>query len=476
MTADPPGRGTGQASAHPGLGIPPDLLDLDAEQFRQLGHWIVERIAHHLATLADRPAITTRDATELASLLGGPVPLAGAPVEEGLALLADIALEAQQHGDHPRYFARVPGPSSQVGVLGEWLATGMQSIASSWVGGSGTASLEIIALGWLRDALGLAPDAEGILLSGGSTASTTALIAARAESGDGVLYLGEDAHASIARAIRSLGWPTDRVRTIASDGAGRMDVGALAQALAADRAAGRNAAAVVATVGTTNTGAVDDLPAIAALCRESGAWLHVDGAYGGPAALTEDRAGIRGLELADSFVLDPHKWLFQPYDIACLWVARPGALERTFAMHPEYLRDAQGRGTDLHNRSLELTRRSRAAKLWLSLRTYGIDRLADAISRGIALAEAAQGIVEREAALEVVTPARLGIVTFAVRGADAADHARIAAAVTASGYAALTSTLIDGAPALRLCTINPRTTEADLAGTVAAVLAAASSP
>ena len=471
---------------HPGglePDIPADLLDLSPQEFRRLGHWVVDRTAQHLATLRDRPAITTGAAHELAAALD--LPGEPDPVEVGLALLADVALEHQQHGDHPRYFARVPGPSSHVAILGEWLATGMQAIASSWGGGSGTAMLELIALDRLRDALGLAPGSEGVLLSGGSMANTTALIVARAETGllgvggheagghravarEPVLWLSDQTHSSIARGAVRTGWPAERVRVLPTDATGALDVSALAEAVDA------GPGIVVATAGTTNTGAVDDLPAIAAICRAHGLWLHVDGAYGGPAALTPGRAGIAGLALADSFVLDPHKWLFQPYDIGCLWVARPGALERTFAMHPEYLRDAQGGRVDLHNRSLELTRRSRAAKLWLTLRSYGLDTLAAAVQRGIELAEAAQALIADDPRLTVVTPARLGVVTFAIAGSgDGALPGRVAAAVTADGYAALTSTMLHGRPVLRLCTINPRTTVAEIAGTLELVAAAA---
>ncbi|MDH4354017.1 MAG: aminotransferase class I/II-fold pyridoxal phosphate-dependent enzyme, partial [Actinomycetota bacterium] len=366
-------------------------------------------------------------------------------------------------------FARVPGPSSQVAVLGEWMATGMQSIASSWGGGSGTATLEVVVLDWLRDALGLAPTSEGVLLSGGSIASTTGLLVARAENGEGVLYLSDQTHSSIGRGALAVGWPAERVRTLPTDALGALMPDVLEAAITSDLAEGDRPAVAVATAGTTNTGAVDDLPAFGEICRRHGLWLHVDGAYGGPAALAPDRNGIRGLECADSFVLDPHKWLFQPYDVGCLWVCEPGALERTFAMHPEYLRDAQGGRVDLHNRSLELTRRSRAAKLWLTLRTYGVDALAAAVQRGVALAEEAQRLVEREARLEVVTPARLGVLTFAVKGADDIVHAGVTEAVNADGYAAITGTVVGGRSVLRLCTINPRTTVADLEGTVSLV-------
>ncbi len=453
----------------------PDLLALEPEELRRLGHWVVDRTVEHLATLRDRPPVTERAYEDLVVALGGPVPRGPSDPEEGLRLLADVALEAQQHGDHPRYFARVPGPSSPVAVLGEWLAVGMQAIASSWGGGSGTATLELVVLDWLRDALGLAPAAEGILLTGGSLANTTGLLLARAEGAAGVLYLSDQTHSSIRRGALVTGWPAADVRVLPTDRTQRLAPATLAAAVREDVTSGRRPACVVATVGTTNTGAVDDLPGLAAVAREHAMWLHVDGAYGGPAALVAD-SGLVGLELADSFVLDPHKWLFQPYDVACLWVARPGALHRTFAMRPEYLTDAQrvspgadaaGR-VDLHNRGLELTRHSRAAKLWLTLRTYGLDALVAAVARGVELAEEAE-VLARGRGFEIVTPASLGIVTFAVAGLDDGGHQRLAAALTADGYAALSSTVVDGRRVLRLCTINPRTTSGDLDGTFAAL-------
>jgi glutamate/tyrosine decarboxylase-like PLP-dependent enzyme len=178
-----------------------------------------------------------------------------------------------------------------------------------------------------------------------------------------------------------------------------------------------------------------------------------------------------GLDLADSFVTDPHKWLFQPYDVACLFVREPGALERTFAMHPEYLADLDGAHPDLHNRSLELTRRSRALKLWLTMRAYGLPTLGRAVERGIALAEYAQRVVESDARLEIVTPAQLGIVTFAGADATDADHRRAVAELNTDGYAAASTTVLHGRTVLRLCIINPRTTTDDIDGTVARLAA-----
>ena len=307
-----------------------------------------------------------------------------------------------------------------------------------------------------------------MILSGGSMANLTGLLVARHELGDGVVYLSDQSHSSIGRGLGVTGF--DEVRTLPTGSALRLTVDQVADAVAEDRAAGRTPTIVVATAGTTNTGAVDPLPELADLCEREGLWLHVDGAYGAPAALSRP---LPGLDRADSLVLDPHKWLFQPYDIGVLLVRRPGALERTFTMNPEYLADiVAGTGeVDLRNRSLELSRRGRAIKLWLTFRTYGSERLAQAVERGLQNAERAQAILEEDGGWEVVTPAQLGIVTFARRGATDEHHVAAAAEITDSGYAAVSTTTLNGRAVLRLCTINPRTTDDDLQETIARLAA-----
>lgn len=449
------------------LDVPSDILRIDPEAMRSLGYSIVDRVVEHMTSLGDQRAISEEKPTRLRALLGGPAPMSPSPIEDDLDLLADVVLRNQQHGDHPRYFARVPGPSSYPAVLGEWLATGMQSVASSWGGGSGPTAVEIIACEWLRDAIGLAPTCEGVILSGGSMANITGAITARHLRGEGIIYLTDQTHASIKRGLLAMGQPAEAIRPLPADEHYRLSPASLRSTMAEDRSRGLRPLMVVATAGTTNTGAVDDLPAIADICDEYGAWLHVDGAYGGPAALcARGRAVMPGLERADSFVVDPHKWLFQPYDIACLFVREPGALERTFAMYPEYLADVTGSEVDLHNRSLELTRRGRGIKLWLTLRAFGLDSLGQAIDRGIGLAEYAQLVIEADPILEVVTPAQLGIITFAARGKADRDHSLAAARLTADGYAAVTSTVLSGRTVLRLCIINPATTTGDIDGTI----------
>jgi aromatic-L-amino-acid decarboxylase len=449
--------------------LPHDPLAMDPAEMRRLGYWVVDRVVEHFEHGADDPAVLVGDPLQLQTALGGPVPAGPGDPEAAMKTLVDIALSHMQHGDHPRYFARVPGPSSYAGVLGEWLGTGFQTIAASWVGGSGPATVELVVCEWLRALLGLPEATEGVLLSGGSMANITGLVAVRTVLGDGVIYLSDQTHSSIERGLRALGLPDEHLRVLPSDERLRLPLDGLRSAIAEDRAAGRRPLMVVATGGTTNTGTVDQLPELADLCAAQDLWFHVDGAYGGPAALCDPgRRVLAGIERADSVVLDPHKWLFQPYDIGCLLVTRPGVLERAYAMNPEYLLDVTARPgeVDLRNRSLELTRRSRALKLWLTFRTYGTARLSQAIERGIALAEYAEQLLGEDPRWEVVTPAQLGIVTFAGRNATSADHAAAAAALTADGYAAVTTTVLQGRSVLRLCTINPRTTEADIAGTL----------
>ena len=446
-----------------------DALGMTPEEMRRLGHWVVDRVVDHFAQSPDGPAVRTGTPDELREVLGGPPPEQSGDPLAAMELLIDVALLHMQHGDHPRYFARVPGPSSFAGVLGDWLGTGFNAIAASWKGGSGPATVELVVLDWLRSLLGMPEGTEGVLASGGSLANVTALAAARAVDGPGVAYLSDQTHSSISRGLVALGFGPGEVRMIPTDEAMRMPLDAVEAAIAEDRAAGRRPGFVVASAGTTNTGSVDPLHPLADLCAEQGMWFHVDGAYGAPAALCEPgRRVLDGIERADSLVLDPHKWLFQPYDVGCLLVRRPGALDRAFHMTPEYLLDVAAivAEVDFRNRSLELSRRSRALKIWLTFHTYGLERIRGAIERGIRLAEEAERLLRADGRFEIVTPAQLGIVTFALHGASHADHVARATAIGVDGYAALTTTLLHERSVLRLCTINPLTTEVDLAGTI----------
>jgi aromatic-L-amino-acid decarboxylase len=397
---------------------------------------------------------------------------------EAVNALFDEILPRGQRATHPRFFARIGSPSNPVSPLADFAAAGVNAFAASWAGGFGPSAVELAVSEWMRGWMGLPDGAEGILVSGGSVGNLTAIAAAAhdrvgADRSRATAYTSEHAHASVARAWRVLGFDPAHLRVLRADGAGRLVAAAVDDAVRADRGHRLEPFCVVATAGTTSTGAVDDLTELAALCGQERMWLHIDGAYGAPARLCQSgRAALAGIELADSLVLDAHKWLFQPYEVGCVLVRHAGVLEAAFALDGAYLRDTLSSGVDFRNRGLQLSRGSRALKLWLSLRVFGLDSFRDAIAHGIALAEHAESVLRRRDGWEVVSPAQLGIVCFrrvaAGVGAEDLDRANdeLVRAAVADGYAAPSSTLVDGRTVIRLCTINPRTTFADVETTI----------
>jgi len=455
---------------------PADSLGMDADEMRRLGHKMVDLVVDRLQRKNTEAALLTGSPDDLMQALGGPLPEQPMDADASLELLAEVALAYQQHGDHPRYFARVPGPSSFAAVLGEWMGTGFNTISASWGGGSGPATVELVVIEWLRQMIGMPSGTEGVLVSGGSIANVTAFLAARSELGRGVSYFTDQTHSSLHRDLIAMGCIEEHMHKMPSDDNYCMSIDTLKAAVAADKAAGLRPVMVVATAGSTNTGVADPLHAIADLCEQEGMWFHVDGAYGGPAAVTEQgRRHLAGMERADSVVLDPHKWFFQPYDIGVCMVTRPGALERCYAMSPEYLKDVQATSgaVNFGNRSLELTRRSRALKLWMSLRSYGAARFRDAVQRGIELAEFAEAhLRQHPQTWEVITPAQIGVVCFAFRDWRPGEHAACTKTVTDSGFACVSSTMLRERSVLRLCTINPLTREEDIVETIDRLAAA----
>ena len=439
----------------------PGPLSLPPEDMRRLGYALVDRLVEHHETLAESPPLRVGDAETLLARIGGPPPDApGDPAEE-LAALFEHVLPWGQRADHPRFFARIGSPSTYVGALADAAAAGVNAFTGSWTGGSGPSAVDLTVIDWLRGWCGMPEQTAGVLTSGGSLASLTAFAAARqarlgGPSGTGVVYVTDQTHASLPRAVALLG---ERTRVLASGAGQRFEPAALRAAVEEDRRDGLQPFCVVATAGTTSTGAIDPLRELHAASRELGLWLHVDGAYGAPAALTPGgAAALDGLGLADSLVVDPHKWLFQPYEIGCVLVREPGLLERVFSLEGAYLRDTAGGSVDFRDRSPELTRGARGLKLWLSVRTFGLEAFRASIAHGIALAEHAEARLRERDGWEVVTPASLGIVTFRRDGLDDDAHTRLSAATVEDGYAAPSTTVVGDRVVLRLCTINPRTT------------------
>ncbi len=454
----------------------PDPLSLEPEALRRLGYRAIDRLVEHYEALDGKRPLPLPDPQWSAASVP---PCPDGPTDPAAALdyLFDEVLPRAQLTSHPRFFARIGSPSNPVSVLADLAGIGVNVFAGSWIGGAGASAVELAVLEWLREWMGMPAGTEGVLVSGGSVGTLTALAAAahaRApERPCATAYASEHTHSAVARAWHTLGFDPAHLRVLAADDRQRLPAAAVEHAVAADRAAGLEPFVLFATAGTTSTGAIDPLPELAALARRERLWLHVDGAYGAPARLTEPgRAVLAGIELADSLVLDPHKWLFQPYEVGCVLMREPGLLERAFGLDGAYLRDTASDEVQFRNRGLQLTRSSRALKLWLSLRVFGLDAFRAAIARGIELAELAEAELRARDGWEVVTPAQLAIVCFrrtVVGLDDAATDAlndRMVVATVAEGFTAPSTTLIDGRPVVRLCTINPRTTDDDIRATI----------
>jgi glutamate/tyrosine decarboxylase-like PLP-dependent enzyme len=447
-----------------------DPLSLPPDELRRLGHHVWDRLVDRWEALDAQPPIAPADPGWSAAAIG---PCPDGPSDPYMAVdeLFDAILPRGQRPDHPRFFARIGSPSNPVSVLADLIGAGHNVFAGSWTGGAGASALELAVLDWLREWMGMPEGTSGVLVSGGSVGTLTALAAAaQVRVGDreqATAYVSEHTHAAVARAWSVLGFNPANLRVLPADPEHRLTAAAVAAALERDRHAGLTPFCVVGTAGTTSTGAVDRLAELADLAARERLWLHVDGAYGAPARLAPGgRELLTGIERADSLVLDPHKWLFQPYEVGCVLIRQRGLLENAFALDGAYLRDTGGGVVEFRERSPQLTRGSRALKLWLSLRVFGLDAFRAAIGRGIALAEHAEAVLRERGGWEVVSPASLAIVCFRRAGAgDAATDAMVRAAV-ADGFTAPSTTVLSGRTVARLCTINPRTTNRDIEATI----------
>jgi glutamate/tyrosine decarboxylase-like PLP-dependent enzyme len=380
------------------------------------------------------------------------------------------------HLDHPRFFAFVPSPGNFVSVMADALVSGFNVFAGTWMEASGPAMIELQTLEWLRQICSLPETAGGLFTSGGSMANLTALAVARhvklgAPRPDGIVYCSDQAHSSITRALRVLGFQPNQLRVLPSDRDYRLDVIHLRDAVAGDRAIGLQPFCVVANAGTTNCGAIDPLHQIADFCRAQNLWFHIDGAYGAAAAFCpRGKKLLSGIEYADSLTIDPHKWLFQPYEIGCLLVRREGWLNEVFHILPEYLADIETKQGEVNfcDRGVQLTRSFRALKLWLSLQVYGAQAFSRAIEHGFEMAEHAEVILHSMPNWSVFTPAHMGVITFSHTKWENEQcrleklHHRLVQELIADGTAFFSTTSLGGHSVMRMCTINPRTSRDDI--------------
>jgi aromatic-L-amino-acid/L-tryptophan decarboxylase len=458
----------------------PISLDLDHATMRRLSHRVADIVADHLASLRQQPVITGRGRLDTDAMLFQPAPVAGTDFESLMGTLRRDVFAFHAREPHPGFLAYVPSCPTFPAVLGDWLATGFNFFAGVWPVASGPNGLEVTVLDWFREWIGMPRGTGGLLTSGGSGANLTAVVAARhAAVGDDapklarlVMYTSDQAHSSVRRAGWVAGISRDHIRAVPTDVSLRIRIDALAAMLDADRAAGLIPFLVAANAGTTNTGAVDPLHAIADLCEDERLWFHVDAAYGGFAALTDrGRSALDGLGRADTVTLDPHKWLFVPFECGCLLAKQPRRLADVFRIYPEYLKDAESAGEEINfaDYGEQLTRYSRALKVWLSVSYFGTDAIAAAIDQGMQLAALAQSEVEAAPSLEVLSAAQFGICCFRARPAGVDDpsaldalNERILGAVNTDGRFFISSTRLRGVYSLRVCVLGYRTTPDDI--------------
>ena len=459
-------------------------LQMSHEQMLELGRQALDLLVERMENLPAEQAWDGEFRQVLDAHLAEDPPEGPNPASEVLDRLAQNVLPFSARLDHPRFFGFIPTSATWPGVIADFLAAGYLFNQCTWLVASGPSQVELVVIDWFRRWIGYPEGASGLFTSGGSAASVDAFVAAREAAGHpegATVYMSDQSHSALLpRAAVIVGVRRDHIRKIPSDSSFRLDMEALSRAVADDRAAGLTPIAVCANAGTSSTGSIDPLEELADFCEAEGLWLHVDAAYGGFAVVTEQgRQLLRGLERADSVGLDAHKWFFQPYEAGCLLVKDRETLSDAFHMPHDILQDTVW-GADHPNFAdigLQLSRSARALKVWMSVQTFGMDAFRRAVESGMDLAARAHDYVGASPVLEALSTPTLGIVCFRVNpGGGLLDEAALEGVnrtVLAQMFwddpAFMSSTMLHGTFALRMCIINHTTTWDDVRETLEAV-------
>jgi aromatic-L-amino-acid decarboxylase len=416
--------------------------------FREDGHAAVDWAADYLARLEGLPVLAQVQPGELSAKLPASAPEEGEPFANVLRDLDDLIVPALTNWQHPRFFAYFAVTASEPGILAELLAAAMQQVALNWRASPASTELELRTVDWVRQLLGLPDEWHGHIEDTASTGTLAALIAARHVTGRNVVVCSEHAHSSVEKGARMLGM---ELRKMPVDEELRMRI--------PDELG--DVAVVVPTVGTTSFASVDPVRAIAEHAHAAGTWVHVDAAYAGSSwILEEERWSQDGVELADSLVVNPHKWLLVPVDCSLLWTSRPDEFREAFSLVPEYLRTPED-AYALSEYGPALGRRFRSLKLWAVLRCYGAEGLRAIHREHIRLARSFADWVEESEDWELAAPLRFSLVCFRRRGSDEENETLLERA-NRSGDIFLSHTRLNGRYVLRLAIGNARTTEKDV--------------
>ena len=469
-------------------GQAPELGDMTSEEFRRVGHELIDWVADYLENIEQLPVLAQIEPGELKAQLPASPPEHGEPMDRIVADLDKLIVPALTHWCHPSFYAYFATSTSGPGILGELLTAAFDNKAMLWRTSPASTELEEVTLDWLRQMMGLDAGLTGIIYDTASVSSMHAIAAAR----EGVeqrireegmsgrpdlpllrVYESEQAHSSIEKGVITLGLGQRGLRKIPTDSEFRMDPKALAAAIKEDKRDGYIPFCIVATVGTTSTSSIDPLREIIPIGEEHAMWLHVDAAYAGSAAIVpEFRHILDGCERADSIVVNPHKWLFTPFDLSVLYCRHMDLLRRAFSLVPEYLRTPEQEkvrsGSDY---GVQLGRRFRALKLWMVIRYFGHEGLAARIREHCRLARLFASWIEESPDWELLAPVPLGLVCFRAcpkrEGESESERERrldtlneaIMHGVNATGKALLSHTKLNEQLTLRLSIGNIRTTE-----------------
>lgn len=474
-------------------------LDIDERALDDITLQATQLVADYFKTIADRPVRAENFAGKTTAAIDLELPAEGVPLEQLIEDCRTI-IDLSRHNGHPRFFGYVASPSTPIGAYADLIASALNANITCWRSGPAGTELEQLVVRWLGSLIDYDIDAKGLLTSGGSMANMIALlVASRRKLGTDaarkglwnsgaplIVYASEEAHMSIAKAADILGLGRDQVHVVDCDDQQRMRVDSLRQHIETDLRDGLRPCCVVASAGTVNTGVVDPLETIASVAAEFDLWFHVDGAYGAPGVLDERKKHLfRGLERADSVSLDPHKWLYVPVDAGCLLFRDQNPVKATFSTDDADYIKVHGHSDDeafaYWDYGVELSRRFRALKVWLTLRYYGVRRIAEAVSNDIALAAYLGELVFGAEDFALLAPVELSICCFRYipAGWKTSDprldqlNERIMSRVQTSGRAYLSNATVNGHFALRACITNFRTTRSDIELTIQAIRDAA---
>lgn len=461
------------------------LLTLSKEEMKSYGYKVIDAIVDHFENQHKKSPVFNASRAEMDKLFLEQAPEKG---EDGTKVLDKVLHEVLDKTDilsHPKNYSFVPGPSNYVSVLADTLATGFNVFSGGWVNAPAAAELEIVTINWLLNLFKLpTKKGGGIYTSGGSMANLTALVTARRQKcGDdfskAVIYLSDQTHSSNIKAIRTIGFKKEQIRIIPTDFEFRISINKLKNAIAKDRLVGLEPFCLIGTAGATNTGTVDPLNEMAKICKDEKLWFHVDAAYGGAVILAKNgNQLLNGIQKADSITVDPHKWFFQPYEMGCLLVRNHKWLSKTFTEKPEYLRDIEGNTSEInfYDHGIQLTRRFRALKLYMSIKTFGLESFREAIDYSIKLAEDTEKILRKSKHWEIVSPATLGIINYRFNPFEKNYtekqldflNQKISEEIINTKEAMLVTTVLQQQVVLRMCLINPRTKFEDVKQTIEA--------